>query len=155
MAQGVTILFPVDLELYKRLCEIGNVNYFTPASIILGFITNNQFNENNFIMTYCQEKCSITLSTLNGKLHNISSYISEYPQDHIFYILSIWNELGFSQTEDILYLCGDKSVEEITPMLSQFIRRHERINPTQLFRPHLLNKIKDIPFDLQTLLLCE
>lgn len=154
-AQGITVLFSIDLELHNRLCEIGDINYFTSASILMGFITRKQFKEENFAIVYCSEKDSIILSFVNGKFHNANSYTSDNPQDHIFYILSIWNETGLSQTEDTIYLCGDRTVEEITPMLSQFISHHNRINPTELFRPHLLNKIKEIPFDLQTLLLCE
>jgi hypothetical protein len=39
--------------------------------------------------------------------------------------------------------------------VSRFVRNVERVNPRELFRSNLLNKIENIPFDLQALILCE
>jgi hypothetical protein len=55
----------------------------------------------------------------------------------------------------MLYLCGDSSVEEISLMTGKFIKKMKRINPNKEFASNLLNKIDNIPFDLQALILCE
>ncbi len=154
-AQGITILFPIEKELHECLSHIGTISYFCTASIIMGFVTRRQFDERRFLLAYYQQGTLLLQYYAQGKPYNINSFVSENIQDHIYYILSNWNEFNLSQTKDILYACGDSGIEEMMPMLSQFITHRIRINPAELFRPHLLNKIKDIPFDLQTLLLCE
>lgn len=154
-AYGTTILFPVDNELHAQLCRIGDVSYFSSASIMLGYIARRQFEEHRFIIAYCHNDNSLIISICDGKLLLANEFTSEHISDHLFYLLTVWKEQGLSQTDDMLYLCGDNSVEELTPLASKFIAHTKRINPTNEFRSHLLNNIKDIPFDLQTLLLCE
>lgn len=154
-AQGITILFAIDNTLHKRVCEIGRVTYLTPASILLGFLVRNPMESNRYMLAYLHRGKSLLLAMENEKPTLINSFKSDNKHDQAFYLLSIWKEQLLSQTDDTLYLCGDKSVEEISTIIGQFIRHHKRINPNRLFRPNLLNKIKDIPFDLQALLLCE
>ena len=76
-------------------------------------------------------------------------------QDTLFYMLSMWKEQGFSQTNDTLYICGDNSIEEIMPAIGKFIKNIKRINPNEIYTSNLLNRLEGIPFDLQTLILCE
>ncbi|MBR7134034.1 MAG: DUF3822 family protein [Bacteroidaceae bacterium] len=154
-AQGITILFPIEKELHTCLAKIGTISYFCPTSIIMGFVTRQQFEERRFLLAYHQQETLYLQYYAQGKPYNINSFVSANIQDHVYYILSLWNEFKLSQTEDVLYTCGDSGIEEMTPLLSQFIANRKRINPSELFRPHLLSRIKDIPFDLQTLLLCE
>ena len=154
-AQRVTILFSIDNALHKRLCDIGRVTYLTPTSILLGFIARRPIDSNKYMLAYFHKGKSLLLSIKEDKPTLINSFRSESMHDQAFYLLSIWKEQSLSQTDDELYMCGDKSVEEVSTIIGQFIRHCKRINPNSLFRPNLLNKIKDIPFDLQALLLCE
>lgn len=154
-AQEATILFPVEGAIYNRLKETGQVTYYTTASILLGYITRKPLDAERYILAYYTNGKSLCISINNGKMLLSNCFTSDDPHDQIFYLLSIWKEQGLSQTNDKLYLCGDKTVEELTPLIEQFIRRHERINPNKEFRSNLLNKIKEIPFDLQALILCE
>lgn len=154
-AQKTTILFPVDKVLYNRLNELGNVSYYTPAGILMGYIARKPFEEVKYLFACFQKGKSLLFSIAEGKLQLINGFVSSDINDQAYYLLSIWKEQGLSQTEDMLYLCGDSTVEDITPILSRFIEHRERINPNKEFRSTLLNNIKDIPFDLQALLLCE
>ncbi len=154
-AQGITVLFAVDSTLYNRLRQIGELTFYTPASILLGYVARYPLEEEQCLLAYFNNKKSLLLSFENGRLKLANSFVSNDPHDQLFYLLSIWNEQDLSQTENLLILCGDKSVEELTPLISQFIRRYKRINPNEEFHPSLLNKIKEIPFDLQILILCE
>ncbi len=154
-AQGITMLFAVDNALHKKLCDIGRVTYLTPASILLGFLARNPMESNKYMLAYFHKGKSLLLSMDGDNPTLINSFKSDNKHDQTFYLLSIWKEQALSQTADTLYLCGDKSVEEISTIIGRFIRHTKRINPNKLFRPNLLNKVKDIPFDLQALLLCE
>ena len=90
-----------------------------------------------------------------GKPGLTNIFKSENEQDLVFYLLSIWKEQELSQSSDVLYLCGDKGVEELSLILKRFIRHTKRVNPNELFAPSLLNRTKELPFDLQALILCE
>ncbi len=154
-AQGITVLFAIENTLHKKLCKIGRITYFSPTSILLGFLARNPMESNRYMLAYFHRGKSLLLSIEGDKPTLINSFKSDNIHDQAFYLLSIWKEQALSQTDDTLFLCGDKSVEEISTIIGQFIRRTKRLNPNSLFRPNLLNKVKDIPFDLQALLLCE
>ncbi len=154
-AQNITILFPIDKVLYNRLNELGNVSYYTPAGILMGYIARKPFEASKYLLTYMQKGKSLLLAITDSKLQLANSFASLDINDQAYYLLSIWKELGLSQTDDTLFMCGDNTVEEISPIVSRFIQHLKRINPNKEFRSNILNKIKNIPFDLQALLLCE
>ena len=154
-AHNLTVLFPVEKNIYNRLAQLGNVNYYTPASILPGYIASKPLAADRYMLAYYGEEGSLLLSMNNGKIELINSFSTTDNQNQLFYLLAIWKAQGLSQTEDTLYLCGGKRVEELSSAISQFIRNRERINPGALFPPNLLNRIGNIPFDLQALLLCE
>lgn len=154
-AQGFTIIFPVEKGIYDILQSLGEVTYYTPASILMGYMTSNAVPEENYMLAYLYKEHSLYIPVKDGKIGVSSCFKSDNGKDHLFYLLSIWKEQGFSQTEDTLYLCGDKRVEELHTFISRFIKSRKRINPSERFQPSLLNRIKEIPFDLQALILCE
>ena len=154
-AQDSTVLFAVENALYNRLLQLGEATIYTPASILLGFLSRHKLSDGNYILAYYHKGKSLILSMRGDALQLSNSITSQETHDQAFYLLSIWQEQQLSQHDDTLFLCGDKSVEEITPLLRQFIRNTRRLNPNELFRSNLLNKINEIPFDLQALLLCE
>lgn len=154
-AHNLTVLFPVEKNIYNRLAQMGNVSYYTPASILPGYITSKPLGDGKYMLAYYGEEGSLLLSINNGKVELINSFDTTDNQNQLYYLLAIWKAQGLSQTDDTLYLCGNKRVEELSTAISQFIRHRERINPGELFTPNLLNRIGNIPFDLQALLLCE
>lgn len=154
-AQSSTIIFPVEKEVHNLLQKVGDVSYFTPPSILMGYISRAPFEEKRYMLSYIHNERMLILSVNDGKIELANSFTASDNQDLLFYMLSIWKELGFSQTDDTLYLCGDKQVEEMQLVISRFIKNRKRVNPNGIFAPNLLNKIKGIPFDLQALILCE
>ena len=154
-AHNLTVLFPVEKNIYNRLTQIGNVSYYTPASILPGYITSKPLEGDKYMLAYYDEEDSLLLSINNGKVELINSFSTADNQNQLYYLMAIWKAQGLSQTSDTLYLCGGKRVEELSTSIAQFIRHRKRINPGELFAPNLLNRIGNIPFDLQALLLCE
>ena len=154
-AQGVTIIFPVEKNVSGLLQQIGEVTFYTPVSIMLGFLTLAAPEEERFILAYVQENSTLLLSIKNGRMELANTFTSENREDILFYLLSIWKEQGLSQTEDTLYICGDREVNELLPQLKRFIKQCKRLNPNEQFTASLLNRIEGIPFDLQALILCE
>ena len=154
-AQNTTVLFPVEKNIYNRLAEMGNVSYYTPASILLGYIARQPFDCEKFMLAYYMEEGSLLISINSGKIELINSFATDNDHNQLYYLLATWKAQNLSQTEDTLYLCGGKRVEELSGIISQFIRNRVRINPGELFPPNLLNRIGETPFDIQALLLCE
>lgn len=154
-AHNLTVLFPVEKNIYNRLAQMGNVSYYTPASILPGYIASKPLGGDRYMLAYYCEEGSLLLSINNGHVELINSFGTADNHNQLYYLLTIWKAQGLSQTDDPLYLCGNKRVEELSTALAQFIRHRERINPGALFPPNLLNRIGNIPFDLQALLLCE
>lgn len=154
-AQGCTIIFPVEKGLYEEICSLGEVTFYTPVSILAGFVTQKIETEERFMLAYLQKQSSLFMSIKEGRIELANIFSRNNEHDMLFYLLSIWKEQEFSQTEDTLYICGDKSVEECMLAISKFIRHKKRLNPNELFASNLLNRTEGIPFDLQTLILCE
>ena len=81
-----------------------------------------------------------------GKLLLTNTFSCKHTSDRVYYLLYIWQQLGFSQENDQLYLIGalnDK--QDLIKELQKFLRQIEEITPER----------KEIPFDMQTLLTCE
>ncbi len=154
-AQGTTLLFAVEKNIYNRLAQLGETSYYTPASILLGYIARMPFAEEKYMFAYYNNEGSLLISVKNGKPELINAFGTSDNNNQLYYLLALWKAQELSQTDDKLYLCGDNRVEEMSGIIREFIRKRERINPAELFTPNLLNRIKDIPFDIQALLLCE
>jgi hypothetical protein len=154
-AQDMAVLFAVDEELYRRVCEIGNVSFYSTASILLGFLARYPRSEERYMLA-CYHGTNSYLIAMEGERPVLmNSFGAENIDDQLFYLLSILSELGQSQETDALLLCGDRSADAVHMAVSRFVRNVERVNPRELFRSNLLNKIENIPFDLQALILCE
>ena len=154
-ALGLTVLFSVEKALYEQIQKLGEVAYYASVSILLGLMTSKPVAEERYMLAFFRGNLAMCISMQDGKLRLANAFRSESGHDCIYYLLSIWKEQGFSQDEDALYLCGDSSVEANIMTISRFIKRYKRLNANALFPSTLLNKMEGIPFDLQTLILCE
>lgn len=154
-SNGYTILFPVDSSIYESIQKFGNVTFYTPASIIMSYLSYKPIEEERYMLAYLYNDFAFIITVRNGKVGLSNIFKNENIENVLFYMLSIWKEQGLSQTNDFLYLCGDNSIEEFSPIAGKFIKNIKRINPNELFSSTLLNRIEGIPFDLQALILCE
>ena len=154
-AHGFTILFPVENSIYETIQNFGDVTLYTPASIIMSYLNYKPIEKEQYMLAYLYNDYAFILTMKNGKMGLSNIFKKEELDNILFYLLSIWKEQGLSQTDDFLYLCGDKSIEELSVKTGQFIKNIKRINPNELFPASLLNRIEGIPFDLQALILCE
>ena len=80
-----------------------------------------------------------------GKLLLINSFNSKQTSDHIYYLLYVWQQLGYSQEKDSLYLAGEvESKDILLAELKRFLRQVDFL-PTQ----------STLSFDIQSLMTCE
>lgn len=152
---GLTVLFPVEKALFDTLQQMGDVTYYSTLSILLGLVTSKKGEEKRYMLAYFQDNIVFFISMQEGRLMLANAFRYEDGHDCIYYLLSIWKEQGLSQEDDVLYLCGDKGVELNMMTIRRFIKRCVRLNANELFPTTLLNRMEGIPFDLQSLILCE
>ena len=154
-AQECTVLFPVEKSICEAVRKLGNTTFYTPASILMGYLNYRPMGEERYIFSYLYNDTAIILSMKENKVELSNIFSNEEIENVLFYLLSIWKEQRLSQTDDTLYLCGDNAVERMSQLAGKFIKKIKRINPNELFSPSLLNRMEGIPFDLQALILCE
>ena len=152
---GLTVLFPVEKSLYERLQQLGDISYYSTIGILSGLLSSKPVDDDKYMLAYFQGNLSFFISMQDGKMRLANAFRCDDGHDCIYYLLSIWKEQGLSQEEDALYLCGDKGVEQNMMAIGRFIKRCKRLNASEMFPLTLLNKMEGIPFDLQSLILCE
>ena len=75
-----------------------------------------------------------------------------------YYLLNIWQQVGYNQEDDQLYICGNNRVpqwEELPLRLKKYIRKLFIINPQMEFNDSAMSRIKEISFDMLSLISCE
>ena len=91
-----------------------------------------------------------------GKLQIVNTYSSPSSNDVNYFILNIWQQLGFNQEKDELYITGlDEIRKEIMPYLKKYIKNLYGINPLCELKDSETKETDNIPFDIQSLILCE
>ena len=92
----------------------------------------------------------------NGRLLLANTYSSPSVNDINYFVLNIWQQANFNQERDELYITGSKEIKKrIITELQKYICHIYIINPQSEFNNSAITKIEDIPFDVQTLILCE
>ena len=92
----------------------------------------------------------------NGRLLLANTYQTVSPNDINYLLLNIWQKAGFNQEKDELHITGIAETKNIiVPELKKYISHVYSINPQAEFNNSRISKIENIPFDVQSLILCE
>lgn len=82
------------------------------------------------------------------KFYN-SFAISSNHNDALFYILSVWKQLGMNPVDDELHLCGDiPERTQLTEDIRNYVKRVFVSNPSGEFNRAQVTQIEGIPYDL-------
>jgi len=144
---NMAILFGIDKHAHQLLAEqIPHARIYACISPLLEhFTTKSRDRNDKNLFVHIHSSQMEVFAYDKGKLHLSNTFHCKQTSDKIYYILYIWQQLGFSQTKDHLWLTGETdSQEELIPELSRFIRE---VNPC-------LQK-ELIPYEIQTLIACE
>ena len=77
-------------------------------------------------------------------------------EDTCYYLLNVWKMLGYDQERDELHLTGDLSQQaSLMGELKKYIRKIFIINPQAELHSATDTPIEEVPFDIQSLLICE
>lgn len=155
---NVVILFAMDKHAHQLLVEhFPAARFFSTASPLTEhFVQKSQLGNSRKLYAHIRERLLEVFCYDKGKLLLINSFPCKQTADRVYYLLYIWQQLGFNQEKDELQLTGKlDNKDELLTELRKYLRQVFIIHPKAEFNRSQISKIEDIPFDMQTLLLCE
>ncbi len=105
--------------------------------------------QRNKLYVYFHENYMDVMSYTQNRFKFCNSYAVNNPNDAIFYMLSVWKQLGLEAEHDELHMVGGiADSEAVTEELQKFIKRVYFINPSGEFNRAPITQIKGMPYDL-------
>lgn len=155
---NVVILFAIDKHVHQLLAEhFPNARFFSAVSPLTEyFAQKSRLGNSRKVYAHLRERLLEVFCYDKGKLLLINSFPCKQTADRVYYLLYIWQQLTYNQERDELHLTGklaDK--EELLKELRSYLRQVFIVHPKAEFNRSEISKIEEIPFDMQTLLLCE
>ena len=155
---NVVILFAIDKHTHLLLTEhFPTARYFSTGSPLTEyFARKSRLGNSRKLYTHIREQQMEVFCFDKGNLLLINSFPCKQTTDRVYYLLYIWQQLNYNQEKDELHLTGKlEDKEELLKELRNYLRQVFVINPKAEFNRSEISKIEEIPFDMQTLLLCE
>lgn len=155
---NVVILFAIDKHAHQLLTEhFPSARFFSSASPLTEYFAQKSRLGNSRKLYANIRKHTLEVFCYDrGKLLLANSFPCSQTADRVYFLLYVWQQLGYSQERDELHLTGQMSDKDhLLHELRQYIRQTFVIYPAAAFNRSEISKIEDIPFDMQTLLLCE
>ena len=144
---NVALLFGVDKHTHQLLAEqFPNARIFASISPLLEYFhTRSRENDTKNLYVHFHANKMDVFAFDKGKLLLTNTFQCKQTPDKVYYMLYIWQQLGFSQEKDQLWLAGNiEAEEELMTELNKFIRNVKTFP-----------KKENLSFDIQTLMICE
>ena len=154
---GVALVFGIERPVYQLLLDdFPRARFYASASTLIEFFSEKSAGGNNKKMYVYLHEREITLYAFEqGRMLFINSFPVTSVSDMQYYILNVWQQLGFDQIDDALFIVGDNdSRQELSEKMSYFLQNVSLIDRSSDFRGSLTQGNAMIPYDLQTLLVC-
>ena len=101
---------------------------------------------------YFHDRCMEVFSFTNNRFRFCNTYTVNCSNNALYYLLSVWKQLGMEPEHDELHLVGELPDEEaLMEEARQFIKRVFFINPSGEFNRAPVTQITGMPYDLMTL----
>ena len=144
---NIALLFGMDKHAHQLLGEhFPKARIFANVSpLIEHFTLKSQEGNHRKLYAHFQPNQMNVFAFDKGKLLFMNTFHCKQTADQAYYLLHVWQLLGFSQESDQLFLVERaEAQEELLAELSKFLR-HVSQFPMK----------ENLPFDLQTLMICE
>ncbi|MBQ8443701.1 MAG: DUF3822 family protein [Bacteroides sp.] len=144
---NIALLFGMDKHAHQLLGEqFPNARIFACVCPLIEYFTQKSRESNQRrLYAYFQAHQMTVFAFDKGKLLLVNTFNCKQTSDQIYYILYVWQQLGFNQEKDQLLLTGKmENKEELLTELNKFLRQ---VTP--------LPMQDNLPFDIQTLMTCE
>ena len=101
------------------------------------------------LYSYCHEGKMEVMSYAQHRFRFYNSFKVDQADDALFYLLSVWQQLGLDPQRDEMHLVGDfPDGEAMTEKAKQFVKRIFTIHPSGEFNRAAVTQIAGIPYDM-------
>lgn len=154
---GIAIIFGLEKNVYQLIRDdFPRARFYASASTLIEFFAEKSMFGNNKKMFVYLHESEMTLYCLNqGCLLFVNTYPVYSVDDIQYYILNVWQQLGYDQIDDSLLIISDNNTDQVLAnKISYFINKVETVDLEEDFRHTITQGNTKIPYDLQTLLVC-
>ena len=157
---NVVVLFSIDKLTHVFLSEhFPRARFFATVSPQIEYFTKeNRQRQTQQIYANIHADNMEVFCFSNGRLQLANTYPISTNEDRSYYLLNIWKQLDYDTEKDELHLTG-LTKEELHGQISflrQFIRKIFIINnPQAELQQSSDTSLETIPFDIQSLFICE
>jgi hypothetical protein len=139
---NAVVLFGIDQTLYDLFREHhpGCRFYAQASALIEAFTARSRTNAARRLYACLHSRAIDLYAFRSGMLLLANSFECRLAADRLYYILSVWQQLGFDPQNDELYLCGNLPVADQSPLaaqqplpdaLQQYIRQVYTLSPAE------------------------
>lgn len=154
---GMALIFGIERTVYQLLLDdFPRARFYASASTLIEFFCEKSLAGTNRKMYVYLHEREITLYAFEeGRITFVNSYPVTGVADMQYYTLNMWNQLGFDQIDDALYIVGDNdNRQELTDKIRYFLKNVSQIDRSTDFHDRITEGHTMLPYDLQTLLVC-
>lgn len=155
---GIAIVFGLDKNVYQLIHDdFPRARFYASASTLIEFFgEKSMFGTNRKMYAYLHDRELTLYAFDNGRMLFVNTFAVGTVADTQYYILNVWKQLGFDQVEDSLSIVGDtlEHRKELVSKTQNFLGNISLIDRREDFRNELTGGNANIPYDLQTLLVC-
>lgn len=106
----------------------------------------------NKLYCYQHDRRLEVFSFADNRFKFYNAFVSNNPNDTLYYLLAVWKQLALQPEHDELYLVGQLTDgEALTEKARQFVKRVFLINPSGEFNRSAVTQIEGMPYDLMIL----
>ena len=106
------------------------------------------------LYAYFYDKHMSVFSFTENRFRFVNTFDGTNSHDSVFFILSVWQQLGLDQRRDEMHLVGNiPERDEMIEQLRKFLQNVYKINPSGDFNRAPITQIKGLPYDLMALYL--
>lgn len=154
---GIAVIFGVERNVYQLLLDdYPHARFYASQSTLMEYLGGKtRMSNQGRIYAYLHEREATLYAFSGGRLLSFNTYSITSVEDCVYYVVSLSQQLGFSQTQDALVVIGNTGREDALRSLAQnFFKDVTVVDCREEFRNTITGGNGSIPFDLQTLLIC-
>ena len=155
---NIYVVFGVDKYSYQIMREhYANALFYCSQTPLASYYADkSRMGDNKKLFIHLREHDIKMFCFDKNKLLLMNSYSCRKLSDRIYYILYVWNQIGYDIDKDEIILNGDiKDKDKLIKELKRFIPNVYKLLPKAEFNRSPLAQMENMPFEMQTLLLCE
>ncbi|MCM1312232.1 MAG: DUF3822 family protein [Bacteroides sp.] len=155
---GISIVFGIERNVYQLILDdFPRARFYASASTLIEFFSERSLlGSNRKMYAYLHEQELTLYAFEQGKLLFVNTFSINGITDCQYYIMNVWQQLGLDQLNDALFVIGNEPQrKDLHEKMRNFIENVSLIDNKEDFKNTIIKDYNmDIPYDLQTLLVC-